>query len=193
MKRLIWIAVLGAGLCLGQETTQPKTGESAETSEDPLAVWKWANFVLLVAGLGYLVSKSVPALFKARTVEIQKGIAEAQQVKQQADKRAADMEVRLAKLGFDIEAFRIKAKAEMEQEGQRIQEQTEIHAKKMEAQAASEIETAAKVARASLKQYAAELSLDLAAQHIRTRMDPATEAGLVDNFVADLKQQGSKN
>jgi F-type H+-transporting ATPase subunit b len=192
MKRLIWIAVLGAGLCIGQESTQPK-GETAENSEDPLAVWKWANFVLLVAGLGYLISKSIPAMFKARTEEIQKGIAEAQQVKQQADKRAADMEVRLAKLGADIEAFRTKAKAEMEQEGQRIQEQTEIHAKKLEAQAASEIETAAKVARASLKQYAADLSLDLAAQRIRTRMDPGTEAGLVDNFVADLKQQGSKN
>lgn len=192
MRRLLWIAVLGAGLCMGQEATQPK-GQTPEASEDPLAVWKWANFVLLVAGVGYLLSKSVPALFQARTQEIQKGIAEAQQVKQQADKRAADMEARMAKLGADIEAFRVKAKAEMEQEGQRIQEQTEVHAKKLEAQAASEIETAAKVARASLKQYAAELSLDLAAQHIRTRMNPETEAGLVDNFLADLNQQGSKN
>ena len=192
MKRLIWIAVLGGGLCLGQESAQPKAG-TTETSEDPLAVWKWANFVLLIAGLGYLVAKNVPAMFRSRTEEIQKGIAEAQKVKLDAEKRAADMEARLAKLGAEIEAFRIQAKGEMEQEGRRIQEQTAIHTKKLEAQAEAEIEAAGKAARASLKQYAADLALDLAAQRVQARLDANTEAGLVDNFLTDLKHQGSKN
>jgi F0F1-type ATP synthase membrane subunit b/b' len=192
MKRLLWIAVLGAGLCLGQESAQPKH-ETAETSEDPLAVWKWANFVLLVAGLGYLVAKTVPAMFNARGEEIRKGIAEAQKVKLDAEKRAADMEARMAKLGAEIEAFRVQAKGEMEREGQRILEETAAQAKKLEAQAAAEIENSGKVARASLKQYAADLALDLAAQRIKTRLDSSTEAGLVDNFVADLKHTGSKN
>src|SRR5450631_3323839 len=123
MKRLIWIAVLGTGLCVGQESAQPKH-ETAETSDDPLAVWKWANFVLLIAGLGYLVAKSVPAMFRSRGEEIRKGIDEAQKVKQDAEKRAADMEARLAKLGADIEVFKIQAKSEMEQEGQRILQET---------------------------------------------------------------------
>jgi F0F1-type ATP synthase membrane subunit b/b' len=192
MKRLIWIAVLGAGLCVGQESAQPK-GETKETSEDPLAIWKWANFVILIAGLGYLVAKSVPAMMQSRTEEIQKGIAEAQKVKVDAEKRAADMEARLARLGAEIEAFKAKAKGEMEQEGQRILEHTTAQAKKLEAQAAAEIESAGKVARASLKQYAADLALDLAAQRVQARLDANTEAGLVDNFLADLKQQGSKN
>jgi F-type H+-transporting ATPase subunit b len=193
MKRLIWIAVLGAGLSLGQEAGQSKQETSETSSEDPLAVWKWANFVLLVAVLGYLTAKSVPAMFNARGEEIRKGIDEAQKVKVEAEKRAADMEARLAKLGADIEAFWMKAKGEMEQEGQRIQEQTAAHAKKLEAQAAAEIESAGKAARASLKQYAADLSLDLAAQRIQARLDSSTDAGLVDNFLADLKHQGSKN
>lgn len=196
MKRLIWITILGAGLCLGQESSQPKheTAEtSPETSNDPLAVWKWANFVLLVAGLGYLVAKTVPAIFRSRGEEIRKGIDEAQKVKRDAEKRAADMEARMAKLGADIEAFRVQAKGEMEQEGKRILAVTAAQAKKLEAQAAAEIESAGKVARASLKQYAADLALDLAAQRIQARLDSGTEAGLVDNFLADLKHQGSKN
>jgi F0F1-type ATP synthase membrane subunit b/b' len=197
MRRLIWVAVLGAGLCLGQESTQPKN-ETKETSEDPLAVWKWANFVILIAGLGYLVAKSVPSMMRSRTEDIQKGIAEAQKVKLDAEKRAADMEARLARLGAEIETFKVQAKGEMEREGHRIQEQTAAHAKKLEAQAAAEIENAGKVARASLKQYAADLSVDLAAQRIQGRLDSNTEAGLVDNFLADLKHadlkhQGSKN
>jgi len=44
---------------------------------EPAAGWKWANFVLLVVGLGYLIAKTLPPLFKSRTEEIQKGIAEA--------------------------------------------------------------------------------------------------------------------
>jgi F0F1-type ATP synthase membrane subunit b/b' len=192
MKRLLWITLLGAGLCMGQESPGSKA-EPTHENDDPLVVWKWANFVLLMAGLGYLVAKSVPAMMKSRTDDIQKGIAEAQKVKLDAEKRAAEMEARLAKLGAEIEAFKVQAKGEMEREGQRILEQTAAHAKKLEAQAAAEIESAGKAARASLKQYAADLSLDLAAQRIQARLDSNTDAGLVDNFLADLKHQGSKN
>ena len=198
MKRLIWIAVLATGLWTGlaiaQEPAEPKReATESQSTEDKLAVWKWANFILLIAGLGYLVAKTVPAMFRSRGEEILKGIQEAQKVKQDAEKRAADMEARLAKLGADIEAFRTHAKADMEQEGRRIQEETAAHAKKLEAQAAAEIESAGKAARAALKRYAADLSLDLASQRIQARLDANTEDGLVDNFLADLKQQGSKN
>jgi len=199
MKRLIWITVLGAGLYAGlaiaQEpaATKSETAEHSESGEDKLIVWKWANFVILIAGLGYLVAKSVPAMFRSRGEEILKGIQEAQKIKQDAEKRAAEMEGRLAKLGADIEAFRVQAKADMEQESRRILDETATHAKKMEAQAAAEIESAGKAARASLKRYAADLALDLAAQRIQSRLDANTEDGLVDNFLSDLKQQGSKN
>jgi F0F1-type ATP synthase membrane subunit b/b' len=198
MKRLIWVTVLGvglyAGLAIAQEPTEPKhAATESESSEDKLAIWKWANFVILIAGLGYLVAKSVPAMFRSRGEAILKGIQEAQKVKQDADKRAADMEARLARLGADIEAFRVHAKADMEREGQRILEETAAHARKLEAQAAAEIESAGKAARASLKRYAADLALDLAAQRIQSRLDQGTEDGLVDNFLSDLKHQGSKN
>ena len=58
--------------------------------------WKWANFIILVAGLGYLVAKTLPPLFKSRTEEIQKGIAEAREMKQDADRRSADVAARTA-------------------------------------------------------------------------------------------------
>jgi F-type H+-transporting ATPase subunit b len=198
MKRLIWITVLVAGLWTGlamaqEPTAKSEASEHSESSEDKLAVWKWANFVILIGGLGYLVAKSVPAMFKSRGEEILKGIQEAQKTKQDAEKRAADMEARLAKLGADIEEFRVHAKANMEKEGQRIQEETTAHLKKLEAQAAAEIESAGKAARAALKRVAADLALDLAAQRIQSRLDANTEDGLVDNFLSDLKHQGSKN
>jgi F-type H+-transporting ATPase subunit b len=154
--------------------------------------WKWANFVILVAGLGYLLAKTLPPLFKSRTEEIQKGIAEARAIKQEADKRAAEVAARTATLGADIERFRVEAKAEMQQEGERIRQETAAQIARLEHQAEQDIEMTAKLARRELKSYAAKLSLDLAEQRVRERLDPATEQGLVDAFIQDLERE-SKN
>lgn len=159
---------------------------------EPSAGWKWANFVLLMVGLGYLVAKTLPPLFKSRTEEIQKGIAEARAIKQDADKRAAEVDARTATLGADIERFRVEAKAEMQQEGERIRQETAAQIARLENQAQQEIEISGKIARRELKSYAAKLSLDLAEQRVRERLTPKTEQELVDAFIHDLERE-SKN
>ena len=203
MKRVVLLALIMvfAGLTVwAQEKSgvpdPPPVGEarSAEHEDgDPLAFWKWINFGLLAVGLGYAIGKFVPPLFRARTGEIQKGIAEARQIKADAEKRAAAIEVRLQSLGTEIESFRLQSKAEMQQEGQRILKETAVAVGKIEQQAAFEIETAGKLAQRELKEFTAGLALDLAEQRIRARMDASSEAALIEGFVRDLGQQGSKN
>ena len=84
---------------------------------------------------------------------------------------------------FDIERFRVEAKAEMQQEGERIRQETAAQIARLEIQAQQDIEMTGKLARRELKSYAAKLSLDLAEQRVRERLDPAAEAGLVDAFI----------
>lgn len=103
------------------------------------------------------------------------------------------MDARLSTLGADIEKFRTQSKIEMEQEGQRIRQETAHQIEKLQRQAEQEIESAGNLATRELREYAAKLALDLAEQRIRTRLDAGTEAGLVDDFTKDLQQQGSKN
>jgi F-type H+-transporting ATPase subunit b len=186
-KRLLVIFMLGAASLLAQESA------GAAKTEDNTNLWKWVNFGILAIGLGYLIGKHAPGMFRARTAEIQKGIAEAQQVKLDAEKRAADVDAKMARLGADIDAFRVQAKSEMEREGVRLRQETTAQIEKIHQQAALEIESAGKTARRELREYAAELALDLASQRIRQRMTPATDAALVADFVADLKREGSKN
>jgi F-type H+-transporting ATPase subunit b len=176
--------LFAGGVCL-------KAQESGGVPEVNIG-WKWANFVILVAGLGYLLAKTLPPLFKSRTEEIQKGIAEARAIKQDADKRAAVIAARTATLEADIERFRIEAKAEMQQEGERIRRETAAQIARLEHQAEQDIEMTGKLARRELKSYAAKLSLDLAEQRVRERLDPATEQGLVDAFIHDIERE-SKN
>jgi len=193
MKRLalcVFFLTLCGGALLAQET-------AAHESGDPMIVWKWANFIILAGGLGYLISKTLPPYFQSRSTSIKKGIAEAQQQKREAEKRFAEMETRMAALGAEIDNFRKQSQAEMEQEGQRIREETAQQIKKLQIQGEQEIESAGKTARRDLSAYAADLALQLAEQRIRTRLGPELEASLADGFIDDLKQQklqqGSQN
>ena len=184
MKRLLILVILSAASLAAAE---------AEGASEPSVIWRWANFAILAVGLGYLMAKHLPAVFSARSKEIQKGISEAQQMKQDAERRSAEMDARLNALGGDIERFRQQSAIEMQQEGDRIAKETAVQLQKIEEHAGMEIEAAGKTARRQLKEYAAELAMGLAEERLRTRMDSATESKLVDDFVKDLERHVSQN
>lgn len=195
MKKLLLAVALTVGVAYSQEAEKAEKAEKKEATEtrDELLVWKWANFVIMAGGLGYLISKHLPPFLGSRTGDLQKDINEAQAQKAAAEKRVADMDARLATLGAEIEKFRAEAKAEMEQEAARIRQETAHAIEKIQKQAEQEIESAGSLASRELNAYAAKLSLDLAEQRIRTRLDEGTEAGLVDDFRRELQNQGLKN
>lgn len=197
MKRFLLVALLAAGSTLyAQEAHEPHEGEEPEqeAAHDPnLEMLKWANFAILAVGMGYMLSKVLPKNFAERTAAIQKDIKEAQALKADAEKRASDVEKRVAALGADIEAFRANSAKEMAHEGERIRQETAAQIARVEQQASLEIDTAAKAARRELRQYSAELALKLAEDRVRAKLDGSSEAALVDGFVAELGRQGSKN
>ena len=100
-------ARLGCGLRPGE------TGKSGRADQqrrnDGLEVGEFRDSR---RGRGLSAGRSIcRRIFKSRTGEIQKDITEAQATKQEADKRAAEMDARLNSLGADIEKFRVEAKA----------------------------------------------------------------------------------
>src|SRR5579871_3361442 len=88
LKLLFGLMLCGVAM-VAQETNAAKTEAKAE--DDSLLTWKWVNFGLLAVGLGYLLGKSLPPFFKARTNEIQKDILDAQQTRKEAEARAANV------------------------------------------------------------------------------------------------------
>lgn len=188
MRRLLLITLIALGCAFGLAAQEAGKKEQAE----PSMALRWANFAILALGLGYGIAKVFPPMFRARNEEIQKGISEAQALKQDADKRAAAADTRVRMLGSEIEKFRAESKIEMQQEGERIRQETARQIARMEAQAQQEIESAGKLARRELKSYAAKLALDLAEQRVRTRLDANTENALVNGFLQDLQRQPGK-
>ena len=185
---------LALGLAFGprmlpQETA--KTEAKQEEQGDPLIWWKWANFALLAAGLGYLIAKNVPALFRRQTEEIQKSLADAAKVKKDADEQAAGVAQRLANLQAEIENLRQAARTELATEGERMRREGEHQLQRVQEQAGQEIELMTRGAKAELRKYAGALALDLAQQRIRSRMTPATQENLVDGFLHDLRDRAT--
>ena len=187
MRRATIAVALGlafASYALPQEA--PAANENHAEQGDPWIWWKWANFAILAVGLGYLIAKNVPPLFRKQSDEIQNALAESAKIKQEAAAYAAGVEARLANLQSEIQKLRETAHADMIAESERIRRETEHHVQRIREQSVQEMALMTRAAKQELRKYAAELAIQLAERHIRFRMNPETQEQLVDGFLHDL-------
>jgi F-type H+-transporting ATPase subunit b len=204
MNALVRCAMLAA--CLAWSApwfpvhAQSSPEKAAETGQDEPAtrgegraegvspIWSWANFAILAGGLGYLIAKHGGPWFVSQSLMIRRGIADAEQIRAQAEARAAEVDRKLAGLQTEVESLKADAHREQAAESERIRQQTAADMARIQEHAASEIEAAGKAARLQLKRYAAQLSIDLAEQKIRGQMTPDVQMELVESFARDLQQ-----
>jgi F-type H+-transporting ATPase subunit b len=185
----IWLGLAIASCALPQEARAAKEAQTEQG--DPWIWWKWANFAILAAGLGYLIGKNVPPLFRKQSDEIQKALAEAAKIKQEAADYASSVEARLANLQNEIKQLRESAHADMIAESERIRRETEHHLQRIREQSVQEIALMTRAAKDELRKYAAELAIGLAEERIRFRMTPETQDQLVNGFLQDLHERVS--
>jgi F0F1-type ATP synthase membrane subunit b/b' len=171
--------------------SEAKEGESGGEGHG-MAGWEWANFALLVGGLGYLAAKHAGPFFESRSRKIRQGIAEAEMVRKEAEERAGQVAQRLANLEADIAVLRQSSKAEIEAETARMAARTTAEMAKIRAQAESEIVAAGKAARTELKRFSAHLAVALAEQKVRAGMNEQTQEGLLGAFLHDLGDSSAR-
>ena len=184
MKRFATVALV---VCFTAALGFAEGKEGGEAEGGSMQIWKWANFLVLAGGLGYLIGKHGGPFFAARSLKISKDMVDAGEVRKGAETRAAEVDRRLANLETEIAALRAEAQKEEEAETGRFGQHTTMEIAKTQAHAEREIAAAGKAARMELKRYCAELAVDLAEQKIRARMTPDTQDALVRGFVRDLK------
>jgi len=187
-RAAIWFALFLAMAVVtpAQEHGAAKGEAHEEAAKPDMTAWKWANFAILAAALGFLIVKNVGPYFASRSLEIRKGIEDAQKIRADAEAKAAQMEAKLSSLGREVEAMRQSAREEATQEGARIRQETERELAKIQSNSDQEIASALKAAQLELKSYSARLAVDLARQKVRDRMTPADQEALVQRFVVDL-------
>lgn len=142
------------------------------------------NFILLIIGIVWLVAKILPKTLRTRSVRIQAELQQAKAATEDANRRLAEVEARLARLDGEIDAIRAQAERETVMEEQRLRVAMEQEKQSIIDAAAVDIESATKNAESRLR----NLTADLVIAHAKRRMSVTPEADrlLVDDFLSDL-------
>lgn len=187
MRRFLPIVLLSV-LCLAPAIAaeEAPAQEAGQPAEDGLAIWKWANFLLLAGGLGYLIGKNAGPFFNERSRKIREDMAQAHELWKAAEARATEVDRKLANLEAEIAAFRTESQEEAQNETKRMRLQTSAEIARIKEHSQQEIVSSGKAARMELKRYSAELAVGLAEQKARQRITPDTQDALVRGFVHEL-------
>jgi len=183
LKRLL--PVLTLLLCFSLTAFANEAGGHHEIP----VVYKWINFGILAAGLLFLALKMGRPFFAERAKEITVALDAAGRVKAEAEAQVAEISKRISNLDGELASMKAEARAEMEKERERSRRETEELKAKLQAAAEQEISSAVKHAEFELRRFASQLSLRLAEEKIRARMNGQVQAGLVGGFVASLHDQ----
>jgi F-type H+-transporting ATPase subunit b len=147
-----------------------------------------ANFAIIIGVFAWISKKHLPAVFRGRTVSIQKSLEEARQASEDANRRLSEIESRLARLDGEISQMRATMEKEAAAEEARIRAAADEEARRIVQSAEQEIAVAARSARRELTEYAADLAVSLATKQIR--IDGATDQVLVRRFLHQLSSDG---
>lgn len=155
-------------------------------AEEVNELWKWPNFLLLAGLLGYLIKKHGGPFLTARSEQIRQNLEAGEKAKKEAEALAAGVQAKIANLDREIAQLRESAKADLDREAQRLRHDAETEMSRIEKHTEAEIVSLGKNARMELRQYAAELALDLAETKVRERMTPTVQSTLLGNFAGDM-------
>ena len=157
------------------------TGLSVEAAD---WISELINFGVIALAIIWLSKKYLPAVFRNRNVSIQKAIDEARKASEDANRRLAEIEVRLSRLDSEIGTMRSAAEKEAAEEEQRMKAVAEEDARRIVESVEQEIAALAKTTRRELTAYAANLAVSLAKKQIQ--VDANTDEALVRGFAQQL-------
>jgi F0F1-type ATP synthase membrane subunit b/b' len=157
-------------------------------------LWKFVNLLVFVGAAIYLHHRFGRPLSQALTLRresIKRELQRAQEERDTALAKLADMEARFERLDSEISSIRDRSNAEAEAERHRIEELTSAEMAKLRQQAQREIEGASKIATQDLRRFAARASLSLAEEVIRREIRPDDDKRLINFNVEELGRTSS--
>jgi F-type H+-transporting ATPase subunit b len=141
--------------------------------------WKFLNLAIFIGILIYLLKKPLSEAFQVKRDAIRAELIKAEEEKQAALRRLADVQAKLASLESDVQAILKRANDEAAEDKDRLTEQTEFEIKRLRDQVNSEISRIAHQSRAELRKFSAEESVRLAEEKLRAQIDSARDSMLV--------------
>ena len=159
-----------------------------------LELWKFVNLVIFLVCGFYLhrrFGRPIREALRSRGEGIKRELARAQEERDQALAKLAEVEMRFASLDTEIVKIRERTRVEGEAERERIELATEQEVSRIREQAKREIESAGKAARHELRRFAAMESVRLAEEILKIEMRPDDDSRLTSLSVQQLGRKAS--
>jgi F-type H+-transporting ATPase subunit b len=149
------------------------------------------NFGIVAVLIILAIKANLPAMFRGRTQEIQKGMEEARRSSEEAQRKLQDIESRLSRMSAEIGEMQKHAEAEAKAEEERIRASISEEKQKILDSAQHEVTQATSAARRDLQKYAVELAVAMAEKGIR--VETSEDKSLVDDFTEQLAIEARRN
>ena len=149
------------------------------------------NFGIVAVLIVWALKANLPAMFRGRTQEIQKGMEEARRSSEAARLKLQEIESRLSRLSVEIGDMQKHADAEAKAEEERIRASIAQEKQKILDTAQHEVTQATNAARRDLQKYAVELAVAMAEKGIR--VDTSEDKSLVEDFTEQLGSPARRN
>ena len=153
-----------------------------------LELWKFLNLAIFLAFAIYIMRRRISEALGARREAIKQELVEAQGQKARAVAKMAEADSLLSRVDSDVRSVEEHSRQEVESERQRVTAAAAREIEKLKQQAEREMDTAAKVARKSLRQFLAQKSIDVARQRVRGEISPEADRQLIEDSIGELRR-----
>ena len=160
----------------GGHATESKHWEITDT-------YKTMNFVVLVAGLFFLLKKPATQALSARILGIKEQLAELEKKKEEAELLLAEHNERISRLGEEADKILEESMKQGEEAKARILKEAAAAAERLEEQAKRSVAYEFKQARQRLREEVLEQALAEAEKLIIKKIKPQDQERLVDEFL----------
>ena len=151
--------------------------------------WPVANFIIFVGVLYYFLNQPIREYLATRDATIRKDLVEAAELRAAATAQLATIEQKVQALPGELAALRTRGAEDITAEEQRIAAQAAADRDRLLEQTRREIELQVRLAKKEILEHAANLSVQLATERIKSEVTPADQDRLVDRYLTQVKEQ----
>ncbi len=146
-------------------------------------IYRVIDFAIIAGILWYFTRKPIANGLKGRSEKIAADLAEAKQLKEEAEAKFAEYDAKLTKANDEIEDLTKAIKKEALQEHDRILTDAAAAAAKIREEAGKTAEQEIARARAALRKEASQLAVSLAEELVGKNLTKEDQARLVDEYL----------
>jgi F-type H+-transporting ATPase subunit b len=151
-------------------------------------LWPVANFIVFVGILYYFFNQPLKDYLAGRSATIRKDLVDAAELRSNATAQLASIEQKLQALPGEVSALRARGASEIAAEEQRIAAAAAADRDRLLEQTRREIDLQVRLAKREILEHAADLSVQLATDRIKTEVTSTDHDRLVDRYLSQVKE-----